>query len=118
MLALAGALTPLAGVLVALGEPAEAPLARFTTLTADKVGSLAPAEAAEQGVALVHAVLQAFRGKGAVTQVAKRVGNAALGIKRALATDAARRERIALREATRQPPARPGKKKDAARLAA
>jgi hypothetical protein len=44
---------------------------------------------------------------------AKRVGNAALGVRRALLQEAARRDRIALREA------RPlGKRPDGAKLAA
>jgi hypothetical protein len=53
---------------------------------------------------LVRGALHRIRGKGALTAAAKRVGNAALGVKRALAVEAARRERIALREAGLLPP--------------
>jgi len=81
--------------------------------------ALAPLEAAEQAILLVHAVFHRCRNSSALTAAAKRVGNAALGVKRAVALEAARRDRIALREARPEPARTHGRKKrDAARLAA
>jgi hypothetical protein len=54
------------------------------------------AEAAEKTIALVRTVFQLRISSGALTQAAKRAGNAARGVRRALAYDEARRVRQAL----------------------
>jgi hypothetical protein len=71
------------------------------------------ATAAAWAITLVHGVFAMVKPGRTLIAVAKRVGNAALGVRRALALEAARQGRIALREA------RPvGKKPDGAKLAA
>ncbi len=103
MLKLEQALPLLALALVAHGEPASAPFARLSPF-ADLAGPpKSPGEMAEEAIMLVHAVFFHLRASSALTAAAKRVGNAALGVKRALAIQAARRDRIALREAARLP---------------
>jgi hypothetical protein len=112
MLSLEEALPLLAGVLVAHGEDAGAPVGRISPRAA-ALTKLEPLEAAEQAIALVHAVFQRCRPSGALTAAAKRVGNAALRVKRAVALEAAGRQRIALREA-RPAASRPASRRRAA----
>jgi len=83
---------------VAQGEEAGAPFARLGAPPPAALAALPPAEAAEQSIALVRAVFHLRLPIGPLTHAAKQVGNAARGVKRALAHEAARRAHIALRE--------------------
>lgn len=89
------ALAELSDTLVALGEPARRPFARLGAPPLDVLVALEPGAAAEAAIALVRASFHLGHCSGALTNAAKRVGNAALGVKRALAVEAARRARIA-----------------------
>jgi hypothetical protein len=93
------ALEHLAATLVAHHEDARAPFARLGAPPVAALMGLPPPEAAEQAIALVRAVFHLRLPSASLTHAAKQVGNAALGVKRALAHEAARRARIALREA-------------------
>jgi hypothetical protein len=79
------ALRALADVLVAHGAPAGAPFTWFTVPSLGAMISLDPATASDWAITLVHAIFREPRLPGAVTTATKGVGNAARGVRRALA---------------------------------
>jgi hypothetical protein len=106
-------LASLAGALAAHGEPADAPFERFGVPSPAALSGGDAATVAAWAITLVHGVFAMVKPGRNLIATAKRVGNAALNVRRALTHEAARRDRIALREA------RPvGKKPDGAKLAA
>jgi hypothetical protein len=100
------ALALLAGALAEHGEPS---FERFGVPSLRALGKLDAATAADWTILLVHAVFHGCRPRHALTVALKGAGTAALGVRRALAREAARSARIALREmAPALPKRRPG----------
>jgi hypothetical protein len=112
MMKLEPALAVLAGALAAHGEPADAPFERFGAPSLVFMASLDAAAAADAAIALVRAVFRMRRMTMALTVATKSVGNAARGVRRALAREAARAGAVAEQETP------PSPAKAAAKLAA
>jgi hypothetical protein len=94
-------LAALAGALAVLDGPAGGSFA--VVISRAEPVATDPAVAAEWAIALVHSIFEDVARTPLITVATKRVGNAARGLRRALAREAARDASIALREATPLP---------------
>jgi hypothetical protein len=77
-------LAGLAAVLVEHGAPAYDPFGPYEVPSRTAMTSLDAADAADWGIALVHAIFQKRRLPGAVTTATKEVGNAARALRHAV----------------------------------